>query len=92
MEQYPRSELGTNELAYHFYHALPEGQYEKAFRYEMEAASRATDLLAHREAATHLHRALRTLDFHPEPDPSMQCDLLSAQVEALAKAGMEPAK
>ncbi len=88
LEQHPHGELGTNELSHHFHHALPEGQHEKAFRYALEAASRATDLLAHQETATHLQRAVRALDFHPEPDPSQKCDLLSAQAWALAKAGL----
>ncbi|MBN1654440.1 MAG: AAA family ATPase [Deltaproteobacteria bacterium] len=88
LEQHPHGELGTNELAHHFYHALPEGQYEKAVHYALAAAARASELLAHQEAAGHLHRAVRALDFHPEPDPRQQCDLLSAQATALGKAGL----
>jgi eukaryotic-like serine/threonine-protein kinase len=88
LEQHPRGHHDTNALAYHFYNALPEGQYEKALRYATEAAHRAADLLAHQDAATHFERAARALDFHPDADPSEKCDLLLAQASALGKAGL----
>ncbi len=88
LESNPSGQLGINELAHHFHQALPEGQYEKAIRYALQAASQATKMLAHQEAASHLQRAVRALEFDPRPDPGQQCDLLSAQAFALGKAGL----
>lgn len=88
LEHHPHRAIGTNELAHHFYHALPVGQYEKAINYALKAASQATDLFAHKEAAMHLQRAVRALDFHPKPNPEQQCDLLAALASALTRAGL----
>jgi class 3 adenylate cyclase len=46
------------ELAYHFLEAAPAGEAEKAVDYGERAARRATDQLAHEEAAAHYERVL----------------------------------
>ena len=49
-------------LAYHFYEAVPAGGAERAYRYSLLAAERATRLLAFPEAAEAYGQALDVLD------------------------------
>ncbi|MEE8370162.1 MAG: protein kinase, partial [Dehalococcoidia bacterium] len=50
------------ELAYHFSHAAPEGDVDKAIDYARRAGERAAALFAHEEAGRMYRMALRALD------------------------------
>jgi DNA-binding SARP family transcriptional activator len=64
------SPVSPAELAYHF---AESGDDQKALEYLLEAARRATDALAHDEAAQHYLRALT----HVRPDDAARrCELL----------------
>ncbi|MBN1654710.1 MAG: AAA family ATPase [Deltaproteobacteria bacterium] len=78
----------VNEIAYHFYQALPDGQYEKAIQYALRSAAEMSSVFAYREAATQYQRAVRALDFHPHPDIRQRCELNLARVVALGNAGL----
>jgi class 3 adenylate cyclase/tetratricopeptide (TPR) repeat protein len=75
------------ELAHHFIVAAPAGEADKAIAYAERAARRASDQLAHEEAATHYERALEVLDFAPGSDPARRLALLLELGEAQRRAG-----
>ena len=75
------------ELAHHFIVAAPAGEADKAIAYAERAARRASDQLAHEEAATHYERALEVLDFAPGSDPERRLALLLELGEAQRRAG-----
>jgi eukaryotic-like serine/threonine-protein kinase len=75
------------ELAHHFIVAAPAGEADKAIAYAERAARRASDQLAHEEAATHYERALEVLDFAPGPDRARRLALLLELGEAQRRAG-----
>jgi class 3 adenylate cyclase/tetratricopeptide (TPR) repeat protein len=75
------------ELAHHFIVAAPAGEADKAIAYAERAARRASDQLAHEEAATHYERALEVLDFAPGSDPTRRLALLLELGEAQRRAG-----
>ena len=72
------------ELAYHFFHAAPGGDVDKAIHYAVEAGRRASAVVAHEEAAAHYERALQALDLKPSDDPALRCELLLSLAEAHA--------
>ncbi len=69
------------ELAYHFFHAAPGGDVDKAVDYAVKAGRRASANVAHEEAVAHYERALQALDLKPTDDPAPRCDLLLALEE-----------
>jgi class 3 adenylate cyclase len=74
------------ELAYHFSHAAPGGDVDKAIDYARRAGERAAALLAHEEASRMYRMALRALDVRGAEDAT-RCELLLALGEAQTKAG-----
>ncbi|MEE8347866.1 MAG: protein kinase, partial [Dehalococcoidia bacterium] len=74
------------ELAYHFSHAAPGGDVDKAIDYARRAGERAAALLAHEEAARMYRMALRALDVRGTED-APRCELLLSLGEAQTKAG-----
>jgi eukaryotic-like serine/threonine-protein kinase len=75
------------ELAYHFFQATSGGDIEKAIHYAVEAAERATKLLAYEDAVVHYERALHALELNEELDEFRRCELLLALGDALTRAG-----
>ncbi|MEE8370145.1 MAG: adenylate/guanylate cyclase domain-containing protein, partial [Dehalococcoidia bacterium] len=74
------------ELAYHFSHAAPGGDVEKAIDYARRAGERAAALFAHEDAGRMYRMALRALDVRGAED-APRCELLLALGEAQTKAG-----
>ncbi|MGH2991025.1 MAG: adenylate/guanylate cyclase domain-containing protein, partial [Solirubrobacterales bacterium] len=64
------------ELAHHFIEAAPGGESAKAIEYAERAARRASDQLAHEDAASHYERALEVLDLAPDPEAERRLGLL----------------
>jgi DNA-binding SARP family transcriptional activator len=58
----PKPEVRVDELAFHYWSALPTGTVEQAFSYSCRAAERAASTSAHAEAAIHWEHALTVLD------------------------------
>jgi class 3 adenylate cyclase len=83
-----RSGQHAAELAHHFFHAAPGGDVERAVRYAVAAAERATSLAAYEEAADHTERALLALDLAPSDDPARRCELLLDLARAQLLAGL----
>ncbi len=77
----------TDALAYHFSEAAPVGGLDKAFRYTVAAAERATRVLAYADAAAAYGRALEMLPALPDQGPVRRCQLLVARAEAHDRAG-----
>lgn len=75
------------ELAQHFFQAVPGGDVERAIRYGIRAAERATQLLAYEEAAGHYERALQALDLKLSGDEAERCELLLALGDAQSRSG-----
>ncbi|MBV9356233.1 MAG: AAA family ATPase [Chloroflexi bacterium] len=83
----PNVERRVAELAYHACQALPAGDPERALSYTLQAAMRATSMLAHADAAQHLQRAIAILDdIGPAPD-ERRYELLLKLGEAYLRAG-----
>lgn len=87
-EEVYRGELDNelSVLSFHFSRALPDGDVEKAVRYGMRAAERATRLLAHEEAVDHYRRSL-VAERSRTGDPFRRCEILLALGHALTRAG-----
>jgi class 3 adenylate cyclase len=77
----------ADALAYHFSEAAPVAGVEKAFRYTVAAAERASRMLAHADAAAAYGRALELLPALSDAPPEHRCQLLVAQAEAYDRAG-----
>jgi tetratricopeptide (TPR) repeat protein len=77
----------VGELAHHFFEAARLGDVDKAMRYSVQAAERASAQLAHEKAADHLERALEALAIKGR-DEAQRCDLLLALGEARWRAGI----
>ena len=75
------------ELAYHFCEAATGGDVDKAIGYAVQAAERATELLAHEEAANHYERALLALEAAETMDEVRRCELLVALGQAQFSSG-----
>jgi len=82
-----RLEPHLAELAYHFCEAATGGSIEKAISYAVQAAERATELLAHEEAANHYERALLALEAAETMDEARRCELLVALGQAQFASG-----
>ena len=74
-------------LAYHFAQAAQAGDREKAVRYSVLAAERATSLLAYEEAASHYEHALESHKRCGDTEEK-RCELLLALGESLSRAGV----
>ncbi len=74
------------ELAHHFLEAAPLGDVERAVDYATRAARRASDRLAHEDAAAMYARALDALELVPEPDRERRLELLLELGEAQIRA------
>jgi tetratricopeptide (TPR) repeat protein len=68
LEQLHGADAGMHlaEIAHHFFQAAPGGDVDKAVRYCVRAAQRATTLLAYEEAAAHYERVLQALELDPQ--------------------------
>jgi tetratricopeptide (TPR) repeat protein len=74
------------DLAYHYSHAAPGGDVDKAIDYARRAGERATSILAHEEAVRAHRMALRALEVRGGDD-ALRCALLLELGEAQTKAG-----
>jgi hypothetical protein len=88
LEHLYRADLDEHlaEIAFHLVRALPAGDPAKAVDYAWRAAERATQLLAHEEAARRYRIALEALALQNSPDQSLRCELLLARGDALYRA------
>jgi DNA-binding SARP family transcriptional activator len=84
---YGAAEEHADALAFHFAEAVPVDGAERAYRYTVLAAERATRLLAHREAADAYRRALKLLDAMEGTGPLARYDLLFSLGTAERRAG-----
>ena len=62
-----------DDLARHFFEAAPAAAPDKAIEYALRAAERATEQLAHEDAAGHYGRALELLAGADEADDAAAC-------------------
>ncbi len=79
-----------SELAHHFFRALPAVDPNRVVEYARRAGDHAATVLAHEEAARLYESALQALVLRQVPDPALECALLLALGEALARAGEMP--
>src|SRR5581483_904889 len=82
-----RSDSHLPELAHHFLEAASISGVDKAVRYAVRAAERASAQLAYEEAANYYERALQVLNTQKQGDRQRRCDLLLALADAQTKAG-----
>jgi len=82
----PNIDAHLPELAHHFYQAAPGGDVERAIDYARRAGDRATELLAHEEAAGHYERALQALELSGGADPRLKYEISSALALAYWRA------
>ena len=75
------------ELAHHFAVAAPAGDVEKAVAYAQRAGARASELLAHEEAARVDQLALSVLELDHGSDEALDCRLNLELGDALARGG-----
>ena len=75
------------ELAHHFAVAAPAGDVEKAVAYAQRAGARASELLAHEEAARLYELALSVLELDRGSDEALDCRLNLELGDALARGG-----
>ncbi len=75
-----------DELADHFFKAAAGERSEKALQYAIQAAERASALLAHEEAAIYYERAFQLLPLQ-ESTTGQRGEVLLAMGHALARAG-----
>ena len=83
-------EARLSELAHHFFRALPAVDPDRVVEYARRAGDHAEAVLAHEEAARLYESALQALALRQVPDPALECALLLALGEALARAGEMP--
>jgi DNA-binding CsgD family transcriptional regulator len=76
-----------DEIAVHYSEAARLGQVERAVEFRRRAAERAQAMLAHSEAAEHLHEACALARLDPAIDAGRRCDLLLGLGEAWTRAG-----
>ncbi len=79
-----------SELAHHFFRALPAVDPDRVVEYARRAGDHAQAMLAHEEAARLYESALQALVLCQAPDSALECTLLLALGEALARAGDMP--
>jgi hypothetical protein len=89
LEQIHADDLDSHlsELAHHFLEAASPGETSRAVDYAQGAARRATEGLAHEEAASLYRKALDALELEPSPDPETRFDLLLELGDAQIRAG-----
>jgi hypothetical protein len=75
------------EIARHLYAAAPLGDAERALDVVVRAGDRASQLLAHEEAAVHYRRALELRGLVGESAPEQRTDLLVRLGDAQWRAG-----
>jgi len=66
----------ASELAFHYYHALPEGDPRKTVTYSRAAAATCSMVFANTEVVRHLRSALEALDLMPHPSVRLRMALL----------------
>lgn len=76
-----------DDLAYHFYLAVPTGEADKAIEYATRAGEQAMTRVAYAEAASHFERALQVLEQQSEADALQRCELLLRLAAAQFNAG-----
>jgi DNA-binding SARP family transcriptional activator len=86
----PDVDARLSELAHHFYRALPAVEPERVVEYARRAGDHAESVLAHEEAARLYETALQAQALLPASDAGLECELLLAVGEALARAGEMP--
>ena len=74
-------------LAYHFLHALPQGDIDKAVGYARAAGAQALVQLAYEEAAGHFAAAAEALALHTTGRDRTRADILVELADALWRAG-----
>ena len=77
-------------LAEHFTRAAGPQDADKAIRYAMQAADRATAMLAYEQAAEHYSRALALLDSFSPGDDARRLELLLGLGQAYVRGGDRP--
>jgi tetratricopeptide (TPR) repeat protein len=77
-------------MAEHFTRAAGPQDAEKAIRYAMQAAERASAMLAYEQAAEHYARALAVLDQFVPGDEARRLELLLAVGRAYVRGGDRP--
>lgn len=87
-------DVRVDELAHHFVSAVPMPRSaDKAVRYSVLAAERATRNLAYEESVRHYQSALAALDMLPSALPLQRCELRIGLGDALRRCGQdEPAR
>jgi DNA-binding CsgD family transcriptional regulator len=75
------------ELAGHFFEAAAAGGADRAVEYGVQAAERATHVLAHERAVAYWEMAIAALDLVDGATPSRRGELLVALGEAQRRAG-----
>lgn len=76
-----------NELAYHFYQALPESESERAVDYLCRAARLSESVYAHEDSVRLYRRAIDAMAFQGQPDPIVRADLQLSLARALQAGG-----
>jgi tetratricopeptide (TPR) repeat protein len=77
----------VEDLAYHFYLAVPAGEVERAIQYAVQAGQQSLAHVAYAEAAAHFERALQVLERQSPTADTRRCELLLLLGEAQKNAG-----
>jgi hypothetical protein len=78
------------QVAHHFFEASSGGVAEKALRWVLAAADRATRLLAYEEASVLYKRAIEIVDLAGDASLARRCELLLALGESQMRSGESP--
>jgi len=87
LEERSRSDLRLNDLAYHYYQALPRADPSVVERYARMAGDAAMQGFAYEEAAQFFGWALDAQRFRGDGDPRSHCEILLALAGAFRLSG-----